>query len=125
MAADRNTGADWTGGAFIRFSTELVPDATVLRVEGEVDLSTAQSLADAIEGASRVNRCVIVDLSRLDYLDGSGIRVLVRFAQEKRGHFVVAGSKPTVHRLFALLRLTDVLPVVGSLGAAREYLGVQ
>ncbi|HKX16501.1 MAG TPA: STAS domain-containing protein [bacterium] len=116
-------GADSARGEFIRFSTERVHEATVLRVEGEVDLSTANSFADAIESLYRENACVIVDLSRLSYLDGSGIRVLMRFAEEARGRFVVIGSTPTVHRVFVILNLLDVLPVVPSLGAAREYLG--
>lgn len=107
----------------IRFSSESVHEATLLRVEGEVDLSTAGSFTDAIESAYRENACVIVDLSRLNYLDGSGIRVLMRFADEARGRFVVIGSTPTVHRVFVILKLLDVLPVVSSLGAAREYLG--
>lgn len=116
-------GADSERDALIRFSSESVHEAALLRVEGEVDLSTAASFADAIESAYRENACVIVDLSRLNYLDGSGIRVLMRFADEARGRFVVIGSTPTVHRVFVILKLLDVLPVVSSLGAAREYLG--
>ena len=109
----------------MRFSTERVHEAIILRVEGEVDLSAANSFADAIESAYRENRCVIVDVSCLDYLDGSGIRVLMRFAEEARGRFVVVGSKPSVHRLFVILKLLDALPVVSSVGAAQEYLGPQ
>lgn len=116
-------GADSGRDALIRFSTKSVHEAIVLRVEGEVDLSTADSLAEAIESAYRENACVIVDLSRLAYLDGSGIRVLMRFAEEAGGRFVVIGSTPTVDRLFVILKLLDILPVVSSLGAAREYLG--
>lgn len=118
-------GEGWTRGVTARFSTETVPEAVIVRVEGELDLTTAQALADAIEGAYRTQSGVIVDLSRLTYLDGSGIRVLLRFAEEKRGRFVVIGSTPTMHRLFEILRLVDVLPVVTTLGSAREYLGVQ
>lgn len=65
-------------------------------------------IADAIESAYRENERVIVDLSRLDYLDGSDL--LIRFAEEARGRFVVVGSKASVHRLFTLLRLVDALP---------------
>lgn len=114
-----------TGGTVVHFRTETVPEGVVLRVEGEVDLLTAPQLEEAIAGAYQTRRCVIVDLSRLDYLDGSGIRVLMRAAEENTGRFVVIGSKPTIRRLFEILRLVDILPVVATLGAAREYLGVQ
>lgn len=118
-------GEGFASRAFVRFSTDTAPEAVALHVEGELDLSTAQSLANAIEGAYRKQRCVIVDLSRLAYLDGSGIRVLMRFAEENRGRFVVIGSTPTIRRLFEILRLVDILPVVHSVDDARQYLHLQ
>lgn len=108
---------------FARFATDHVPEAAVLRVEGEVDLSVAQSLAGALADLYHASGRVIVDFSRVAYLDGAGIRVLTRFAEENPGRFVIVGSSPTIRRLFEILRLVDVLPVMASLGAAREYLG--
>jgi anti-sigma B factor antagonist len=111
-------------GPILRCWTERFPDAVVLHTEGEVDLTTATALADAIAEASRQNGNggVIVDLSRLDYLDGSGIRVLEYAAEMHRGRFVVVGSKPAVHALFDILELTEVLPVVPSVEAAVQRL---
>jgi anti-anti-sigma factor len=109
-------------GAVLRCWTEQVPEAAVLHTEGEVDLATALELDHAITAALAHNERIIVDLSRLDYLDGSGIRVLENAARTKHGRFIVVGSKPTIHRLFDILKLTDVLPVVGSLDEARQYL---
>lgn len=113
------------GQAVLRCWTAEVAEATVLHAEGEVDLSTASELKAAIRSAfvqNAQNGHVIVDLSCLDYLDISGIHVLERFAVANGDRFVVVGSKPTIHRLFDVLELTDVLPVVPSMEAAREYL---
>jgi anti-sigma B factor antagonist len=94
----------------------------VLHVEGDVDLATAPLLKKAIAHLYRTNRRVVVDLSRVDYLDGSGIRGLEYYARTETSRFVVVGSKPEIHRLFNILQLTDVLPVVVSLNAALDYL---
>jgi anti-sigma B factor antagonist len=109
-------------GPVLRCWTEEVPEAVVLHMEGDVDLTTANALADAIAGASDQHRPVIVDMSRLDYLDGSGIRVLEHAAELYQGRFVVVGSKPAVHRLFDILELTNMLPVFPSMEAAQAYL---
>jgi anti-anti-sigma factor len=79
-------------------------------------------LSNAIASAYRTNRRVIVDLSRIEYLDDAGIRVLETCAWTHESRFVVVGSRPEVHRLFEILELTSVLPVVASLDAARDYL---
>jgi anti-anti-sigma regulatory factor len=78
--------------------------------------------ANEIAEAYRTNRRVIVDLSRVEYFDASGIHVLETCAWTHESCFVVVGSKPKVHRLFGILEileLTNVLPVVASLDAAR------
>lgn len=106
----------------LRCWTDQKPEAVVLHAVGEVGLSTASDLANAIKVAFAQHRRVIVDLSHLDYLDVSGTHVLERTAARHHGHFVVVGSKPTIHKIFDILELTDVLPVVPSVEAAQEYL---
>jgi anti-anti-sigma factor len=114
-----------TGGSresILRCWTEQLSEAIVLHAEGEVDLTTASDLADAIANVSIQNGHIIVDFSHLDYLDGSGIRVLEHAAQTYHGRVIVVGSKPTTHKLFDILELTNVLPVVTTVEAAQERL---
>jgi anti-anti-sigma factor len=110
------------GRTFLHCWEEAVPEATVLHVEGEVDVATAPLLAKAIAGAFSRNGRLIVHLGRVRYLDGSAIHVLEDASRADGGRMVVIGSAPHVHRLFDILRLTDVLPVVPDLEAARAYL---
>ena len=111
-----------TGRTFIRCWEEAAPEATVLHVEGEVDVATAPILAQAIAAAFRRARRLIVHLGRVRYLDGSAIRVLEDASRADGTRMVVIGSAPHVHRLFDILELNDVLPVVPDLNAARAYL---
>jgi anti-anti-sigma factor len=111
--------------ASVRFSTDRLPEAAVVHVEGEVDLATAPLFANAIAEAYQTSRRVVVDLTRIGYLDVSGIRALETFARVSGHRFAVLVPKPEIHRLFDILKLTDVLPVVASLDAALEYLRLQ
>lgn len=113
------------GRAFLRCWTEAVSGTIVLHAEGEVDMTTAPMLGDAIGAAYRVGPRVIVDLGGLRHLDGSGIHALEDASRAHPARFVVVGSTPDVRRLFDILGLTNTLPVVPSLDTAREYFGLQ
>lgn len=100
---------------------ETLSDATVVHVEGEVDLSTAPDFARAVATAFLWCSRVIVDLARVTYIDGSGLGILKRAAEANRTRLAVAGPAPHVRRLFDVVELTGVVPVVASLEAGREY----
>lgn len=58
-----------------RFQLEV--RETVVHVEGSVDAATAPALDDAIEKARLNGIPVVVDLSAVDFMDSSGLSVLV------------------------------------------------
>lgn len=93
--------------------------AAIVRAQGEVDLSSADVLRSCIERAFRRARPVVVDLSQVTYLDGSGFRVLetmtARAGGEARAFWVVPGGH--VRRLLTLLGLRTI-PVADSLEEA-------
>jgi anti-anti-sigma factor len=69
-----------------------VPGAIVARVVGEVDMSNAEDLGAAVIGATPNDaQGVILDLSRVDYLDSAGIYVIhgVRTSLQARGQMLV------------------------------------
>jgi anti-anti-sigma factor len=100
---------------------ETLSDATVVHVEGEVDLATAPDFARAVATAFLWCSRVIVDLARVTYIDGSGLGILKRAAEANGARLAVAGAVPHVRRLFDVIELTGVVPVVASLEAGREY----
>jgi anti-anti-sigma factor len=56
---------------------------TLVSLSGEHDIATAQSVADALERASTLDRSdFVVDLSRVEFFDASIISVLVNFSRD-------------------------------------------
>jgi anti-anti-sigma factor len=94
----------------------------VLHVEGEIDLTTAPLFSKAIGAAFRDSARVIVDVAAVEYLDVSAIHALEHASRVQGRRLVVAGSAPHIHRVFEILRLGDVLPVVDTVDAALAYL---
>ncbi|MBY8875939.1 STAS domain-containing protein [Micromonospora sp. PLK6-60] len=82
---------------------------------GEIDMSSADALEAALRAAVRRTgaRDVLVDLSRVAFLDSAGIRALLRGAQAGAEHAVrvrVTEPQPVVARI---LRITGVGPLLG------------
>jgi anti-anti-sigma factor len=111
-----------SGTALLHCWIEACGDVVVVHVEGEVDLSTAPWLEDTVACAFQKGDGVIVDLARVSYLDGSGLAVLQRAAESHAAHLAVAWPSPRVRRLFDIVHLTEMIPLVGSLEAGRRYL---
>jgi anti-sigma B factor antagonist len=61
----------------LEVSLEHVGGKSVLRVVGEVDVSTASKLRDSLGEIPQGTGIVIVDLSEVTFLDSSGLGVLV------------------------------------------------
>jgi anti-sigma B factor antagonist len=83
-----------------------------VRLDGEVDASTAHLVEDAMSPAldPRCTR-LVVDLAKVSFMDSSGLRVLVvaRNALDVRGaEMVIAGDNDQLRRLFEISGLTSV-----------------
>jgi anti-anti-sigma factor len=88
-------------------------DAVVLALSGELDLAGAPELTTALTDVKDAGRELIVDLTALDFIDSSGLGVLVRFnnAAMAAGYsYSVIAGPPQVHRAFVLSGLDQALP---------------
>jgi anti-sigma B factor antagonist len=79
----------------------------VLQVSGEVDLSWSPKLRKAVLDALAKDQPMAIDLSRVEYIDSSGIAALVEGFQNARGK----------KQSFGLLRISK--PVLSVLKLAR------
>jgi anti-sigma B factor antagonist len=52
-----------------------------LRLEGELDLSNAKTVEVVLEGAFASDKQILVDLGKLEFLDSTGIALLVNALQ--------------------------------------------
>jgi anti-anti-sigma factor len=87
-------------------------DHTRVRLEGELDVHTAPSLAAALEQASASGATtIVVDASALRFCDSSGIQVLVvarERAVEAGGSVTIEGIHGPVERVLAVTGLLEL-----------------
>ena len=95
----------------------------VAALTGEVDLSNAEALGDAItEGTSNQMLGVLLDLTDLHYLDSAGIHLIYRLREQLRSRgqtlgIVVPADSPS-HDALRLAGVTLHIPVAQTLDAA-------
>lgn len=89
----------------------------VVAATGELDLATAGALEDAVLPAVREGRHVVLDLRGLDFMDSSGVRVIVAAhvaAGEHDGRLslVRLESGTPIQRVLEISGLDSVLDIV-------------
>ena len=107
----------------LRIAASTVNGVAVITLAGELDLASAPALADAIAGAASSGaELVIVDLRDVEFMDSSGIGVLVKAHQaatQSGRRFAVVKGSPQVDRI---LRLTGLHELMTLLDAPEELL---
>ena len=87
----------------------------VLPLEGEIDLHVSPEVAELLRTvAAERPKEVIVDLTKVTYLDSSGLAVLIegmQNVQEYGGRFAVAGVQESVKHIFDIARLDQVFHI--------------
>lgn len=94
----------------------------VLSVRGEIDFYTAPRFHEALIGlVTEGRRQIVVDLLGVDFLDTTGLGVLIGGLKRVRSHdgeLVLVCTTPRVLRVFEATRLTKVFPIFDSVDAA-------
>ena len=94
----------------------------VLPLEGEIDLHVSPRIAVSLaQIAQRKQREVVVDLSRVNYIDSSGLAVLIEGMQnveEYGGKFALTGLQENVRSIFEIARLDQVFRIFPDVEAA-------
>lgn len=85
---DVPTASARVSGTLASFSSSDVQGCAVVTVAGEIDLCTSPGLHDALADAALRSDRVIVDLSRVSFLDSTGMAVMVKALREdhERSH---------------------------------------
>jgi anti-anti-sigma factor len=87
---------------------------STLEFEGEWGLAEVDAAREAVERAlDRRPECLVLDLSRVSFIDSSGIHAIVTAAKrcaERSVHLVIIPGPPHVHRVFEICQLTTQLP---------------
>ena len=91
-----------------------VDGVDLLTLRGELDFASGGSLSSAFADLTSGPRRVVVDLAGLDFVDSSGVKMLIaaaRAVEDEGGEFVLAAPTETVRRVFEILHLADVVTV--------------
>ncbi len=95
---------------------------TVLSVKGEVDVYTAPRLREKlVELVSEGHRKVVVDLEGVDFLDSTGLGVLVGGLKRLRSHggdLMLVSTQARILKVFEITGLTGVFRISSSVEEA-------
>ncbi len=86
-----------------------------LEIEGELDVATAQLMDDELARAEATDaRAIVVDLSRVEFIDSSGVSALLRAAGRSSSdgyRLQITGDSAQARKLFVLAGVADRLPL--------------
>ena len=104
------------------FRVDVEDDGTllVLRLHGELDLVAVPSVMQAIEEHSG-RQALVVDLRELDFMDSSGLRLIVELRARQDGTDVAFMAPP--ERVGRVLDMTGVRAKLTWVSEPREALG--
>ena len=116
-----------TSAAFDVQSEELDGQVRVLAVRGELDMGTAPELDAQLEAVPASDAFVLVDLSDCEFIDSTGIALIVRAWQrldrdaggEGRGKLVLCCDN---HQVLRLLKITGVESSISMHGRREDAL---
>ncbi len=98
------------------------PQPDVFAPEGAIDLHVSPEVRTALlEIADKKPKRLVVDLSRVPYVDSSGIAVLILAKQtvdDNGGRFLLAGAQEPVRMILETARLDQYFQLFPTLDAA-------
>jgi anti-sigma B factor antagonist len=97
-------------------------DHAILEIGGEIDVYTAPKLREKlIELVSEGSYDLIVDLEKVDFLDSTGLGVLVGGLKRVRNHdgsLKLVCTQEKILKIFRITGLTKVFPIYASVDDA-------
>ena len=107
-----------TADKHLRIETRAEQDKVVLGLHGELDLVGAPLLQNEIESETVVAAALIVlDLEDLQFIDSSGLRVILSAnerARERGQAFALTPGSHQVQRLLSIAGVSGHLQIIGS-----------
>jgi anti-sigma B factor antagonist len=108
----------------IDLKTENGGGTLIFKLRGSLDLATAPTVRAALSDATENgNHDLIVDLTQLEFLDSTGLGVLIgahRRAAERGGSFRLVITDGPISRLLNITGLLGVFSVYHTVDAARN-----
>jgi len=96
------------------YSEKTENDVLIITVSGEIDLENSGNLRQQVQGALDDNKAVSVDMSAVNYIDSSGIAVLIESKQragEGSKEFKIVKPSEAVVSVLKLAKLTSFFDI--------------
>jgi len=99
----------------MRLKESVEDEASILAMEGEIDLHYAPVLRALLQGKVR-EQCpaLVVDLTNVDFIDSAGLAAIVEYfrdASRYDGVLCLTGMNENLRTVFEIVRLDRVIPV--------------
>ncbi len=108
----------------LSLQTRTVADHTVLEVGGEIDVYTAPKLKERLlELVADGTKQIVVDLEGVEFLDSTGLGVLVgglRRIRTQGGHLALVCTQERILKIFRITGLATFFDIYSSVAASVE-----
>lgn len=102
----------------------VTPDRMVVEVSGEIDAYSAPRLRETLAGlADNGNHRLIIDMEGVEFIDSTGLGVLVGGLKRVRAHDGSIDLVCTQGRILRIFRITGLGKVFGIYDSVKEALG--
>ena len=96
-------------------------DVTILELSGSLDVSCAPQLKDILQSLILERKYILVDLSKVDFIDSSGLGILVKAYQLSReGQIQLANPQSAVRKVFNTTGADSIFSIHNSVEEALE-----
>jgi anti-sigma B factor antagonist len=106
----------------LELETSQRDGVAILTLRGEIDVYTAprlrQAIVDLVDAGS-LN--IVVDMEKVDFLDSTGLGVLVeglKRVRTRNGNLSIVVTQDKILKIFDITGLNKAFPIFGSLGDA-------
>lgn len=99
----------------------LIAGIVVVELKGKIDTINAAATENELLERSAGARQLVVDLSAVGYLNGAGLRVLVKTGQRLQAHggrLMLCAVPSYIREVLDIAGVTSVFPVFGTRAAA-------
>ena len=108
----------------VELVTEKIQSGIVVGIAGDVDLYSSPEVRKQLLDLTKLKvKNILIDLSRVSYMDSSGVATLVETLQQVnryKGKLLLFGLDAMVKEVFELSRLDKVFDISGEREAALE-----
>lgn len=110
----------------MQWSEQVEDDLTILQLEGDIDLNHSPKLRTFFQSKIQA-KCpaLLMDFSKVNYIDSSGLATLVEYYQGSRGYsgkIALSSLSPRVKSVFELVRLNEIFSMHDSVDDAKQNL---